>query len=167
MNSQELVRMLDSGDSEVILDALFSLGGRTSDAPAGELLAQASAFFVHPDPDVRRQAVFSVGIHWGYAPALSGLLRGLATEQDEEVLDAVVSAVARIGRESLESRAEALSALRQVASDEKRSRRASHLAYVEARWMCGASSPAEHAREGLAPERVPVNLAWFDQALRR
>ncbi|WP_158620003.1 HEAT repeat domain-containing protein [Corallococcus sicarius] len=159
--------MLESGDSDVILSALFSLGGRTGDAPAGELLEKASTLFAHPDPDVRRQAVFSVAIHWGYVPALRGLLGLLATEQDEEVLDAAVSAVARMGRESPESRAEALSALRRVASDEKRSRRASHQAYVEARWMCGESSPAEHAKEGLAPERVPLNLAWFDQALRR
>ncbi len=167
MDSQELLRVFASGDEGAIVGALFYLSGTVDRYPGKEVLERATRFFLHSDVDVRRQAIVAVAIHWDYVPSLGMLFKVLEVEREEFVLEAAVAAVARIGKISLPVRGETLLALRDIVLDGRYTENLRHLAFVEARWMCGEMSADEYAKVGLRPERVPIDLDWFERVLYR
>jgi len=167
MDSQELLRVFASGDEGAIVGALFYLSGTVEGDPGKEVLERATRFFLHSDVDVRRQAIVAVAIHWGCVPSLGMMFKVLEVEREEFVLKLAVSAVARIGEVSTSARGEILLALRGIVLDGRYTENLRHLAFVEARWMCGEMSADEYAKVCLRPERVPIDLDWFERVLYR
>jgi hypothetical protein len=167
MTDADLRAMLLSDDPDVVLDALFVLGGDTASPPSEEILQKALACFRSGDPDVRRQAVIAVAIHWGVASAFPELLRLITSEEDEYVTESVVSAVARIARDTPGLKATALESLAGVCLAERRSLRLRSLAFVEVRRLVGRTSAQEYAAELLSPESVPIDERWLHEVVRQ
>lgn len=164
MDDNTVLSMLNAADTDIVLNGLFALGGQKDHRPPDAVLRRATNLFSHPDPDVRRQAIFAVAIHWGRTDAFPALVALLESEKDEAVADAAVAGVARLGREAPELVSQALSTLRRV-FDVGHSEHVKAFAYIDARWMCGDTNAAEHARERLAPGRVLIDPTWFDNAV--
>lgn len=72
MKAQEYLDIFAADEPVAILTALYELGGEVDVAPADTVLAQATGYFTHADPDLRHRA---------YRSAFPKLLEILETEQ--------------------------------------------------------------------------------------
>jgi hypothetical protein len=161
MTDEQLCRMLNSGDVDNVLSALFALGGETARVPEDEVFAAAKVHFHHPDADVRRQAIFAVGVHWGRSDLFSTLLKCLKCEDDDYVREALIAAVTRIAKDSPELRSLAVAALSDICVASNLPRVVRALAYVEIRWLLDAITPGERGRAFADPEGIQIDLEWL------
>ena len=167
MTDDALVGMILSGDPLEALDGLFALGGKRDKVPPGEVFDAAMARFGDADPELRRQAVISVGIHWARVGAFDAICEIANNDADGDVRQAAVSAVARIAREAVAKKQRAVGVLGRLALSPKVPRNLRALANVELRWLLGTTSPRQHALELLNPEQVEIEDSFVEAALSK
>lgn len=165
MTEKAMLVALSSPDPDIVLEALFRLGGERTVVPEVAVLEAALRHLEDEDADIRRQVAFSVGIHWAYRPAFARLVAALASEKDEYVAETLIAAIARIGHQSKDVLIPALAALRATFARAGVSRRLRAQAYIEARVACGRMSPGEYAKTTLAPEAIEVDESWWSEVL--
>ncbi|WP_147469456.1 hypothetical protein [Corallococcus sp. AB045] len=165
VSDESLRKKLRSDDEFVVLKGLAELGGIVDFTPADDVLDLAMGYFRYFDSEWRRQSVFSVSLHWSYAPSLPLLIELIGKEDDEDVLDLSIMAIAHMGRNHEGLRCDVLRVLKGLVDDRTRPSRVWGLAYTCARRMCGELKPVEHARGIGDPESVRVEASWFDSAL--
>ncbi|MFP2899323.1 hypothetical protein [Corallococcus sp. 4LFB] len=123
VSNESLRPKLRSDDEFVVLEGLAELGGLVDFAPANDVLDLAMEYFRYFDPEWRRQAVFSVAIHWAYAPAFPFLVELLEKEEDDDVLGTSIMAIERLGRSHERLRPDAIRVLKGIADARPRMRR--------------------------------------------
>ena len=122
-NDDSLRAKLRSDDEFVVLEGLSELGGIEHYIPADDIFDLAMGYFRYFDPEWRRQAVFSVVIHWAYAPAFPILVELIDKEEDEEVFEILRDGIERLGRSHESLRPDAVRVLKGIADARTRTRR--------------------------------------------
>ncbi len=166
MNDAKIGAMLSSNDPDVVLEALYALGAERGAAPSEDVFREAMAQFHHPDSDVRREAVFAVGVHWGFLRSFGAVVSLLEAEKVKYVAGTAVSAISRLASEDPSFRDQAVDALAEVCLAPDRPEDLRAQAFVEVRWLLGKTTAAEHARE-LVAKCVAVDSEWLRQVQRR
>lgn len=160
-------RRLLSNDPDTILDGLFALSALRSHIPQPETFRLALEQFVSPDPDIRRQAVVAVVIHWGYVPAFESLTVMALAEQNLAVVEAVLSGLSRLSREEASILVTALGVLRRYCFSSHTDPSLKRRAFLEAKWAAGEVSAAEYASCVVTDGYDNPCEEWFNKTLQR
>lgn len=123
VSNDSLRAKLRSDDEFVVLKGLAELGGLVDFVPANDVLDMAMECFRYFDPEWRRQAVFSVVIHWAYAPAFPLLVELIEKEEDDDVFEILIAAIEKLGRSHEKLRCDAVRVLKGIGGARTRTRR--------------------------------------------
>lgn len=122
----------------------------------------------HPDPEVRRQAVFLLGMRLRVPRAFQVLL-DLASggDSDPDVVSTAIRSIGAVGVEHADLRSRSLRALARIALDSSRSDDDRGLAYLAARWAAGLATALELAHSPEDISRLKPDVLWLQSLIRR
>ena len=148
------VRKLERALGKLIRAGIRSVSEEVED----QLLALAG----HDDPEIRRMAVFVLGMRLRERRALDRLV-GLAVgdETDTDVTRIAIRSVGAIGEEHADLRKRSLAALAAIALDGSRSAEERGVAYLSARSAAGLATALEIAQSPDSIDKLKIDLQWL------
>ena len=129
--------------------------GRLPEDIADELLN----LFVHPEPDVRAEAIFAVGLHWRLPRTLKSISEVLERDDDWHVQLRAISALGAIGLEHIGTKCFVGKVLARVVLNDRFADNERMTAYIELQHVEGRISFKEALRRD---QRLPDKLTDFE-----
>lgn len=159
LDYEDIRQKLNRDDEFEILDALSRIGGQTTSPPPADVVQTALSFLRHPDPDVRQEVVFSLGLHWTVPDAREAIVALVRTENDERVLAACVRSIGCYGEMAGTNSAMDQKALAEIVATEGHTDHVRGLAYVHLLRLAGR---LEHQEMATIPEEMSQHDVDWD-----
>jgi len=163
VTDDDMVRWLSQDDPDLVLSALAEVGAQREREPSEEVVRACVELFFHDDPDVRHDAVAAIALHWGVRDSAGALVSMLAGEQDDYVLEVVIRALGRLGREHSDLLSVVGPALARGALPGSIPENLRKLAYVEALSLYERADVASRVAVALDPASTILDEAWLRQ----
>jgi hypothetical protein len=162
MDNQNILDELASGDWARITEMLSRVGAEKEVVPSPDVFRRIIELISDSDPDVRRLAIFAVGLHWQYLPALPSLIKVLHdVEEDSLVLSSAIGSLGTIAHGDESVRNEVLHELATLVKNESMPGDVRTDAYTSVLWAAHRIAPKEYGRRPLEADLSDIDWQWL------
>jgi HEAT repeat protein len=162
MNNQQVLADLKSSDWYRVTSSLSRLGAEKQSLPSEEVFRQMIDLISEADGEVRRLAIFAVGLHWQHLPAVPEIIKALDDfNENPEVTSCAISALGTIGHNAEPARDQILHELARIVRSDSVPDELRGEAYTAALWAARRISADECARRPLTEDLNDVDWAWL------
>lgn len=155
----EIRHGLRSEEPKAIKEAVIRVGKIQTELLPDDIADAVLRLFDHPEPIIRAEAIFSIGLHWRLPRAVKPIIELLKREDDWHVQLRSIDALGAIGREYPEVRCSVSKCLASVALNNSVADNERMIAYNELLHVQEKIASREVARRDRA---LPDKLADFE-----